>query len=86
MFNESRKGENNMTQAQLKYDSNLKRESFTYNKPVGIKDGSIYFLNEIFNYKDGMKGATGTVLDPITQSSNSIWDKFTIYFKHGEII
>ena len=57
-----------MTQAQLKYDSNLKRESYVYNKPVGIKDGSIYFLNEIFNYKDGMKGATGTVLDPVTQS------------------
>ncbi len=36
MFNKSTK-ERNMTQAQLKYDSNLERESFKYNKPVGIK-------------------------------------------------
>ncbi len=73
-----------MTKAQLKYDSNLNRESFKYNRPVGIKDGSIYFLNEIFNYKDGMKGATGTVLDPVNQSEideNNDLDNATEWYR-----
>ncbi len=83
MFNKSLEREN-MTQAQLKYDSNLQRESYVYNKPVGIKDGSIYFLKEIFNYKDGMKGATGTVLDPVTQSEideNNDFDNAVEYYR-----
>ena len=61
------KGEN-MIEAQLQKDSNLDREFLKINKPVGIKDGSIYFLEEIFKYKDGFKGAVGTVFDPVTQS------------------
>jgi|TARA_R110000822_G_scaffold140208_1_gene277942 hypothetical protein len=68
MFNESRKETKNMTQAQLKYDSESSRKSFTHNKPVGIKNGEIYFLNDVFNYKDGMKGATGFSLRPLTQN------------------
>ena len=42
------------------------KEQINYYKPVGIKDGSIYFLDYVFNHADGFKGATGTVLDPIT--------------------
>jgi len=42
------------------------KEQINYYKPVGIKDGSIYFLDYVFNHTDGFKGATGTVLDPIT--------------------
>ena len=45
-----------------------KREQIDYGKPVGIKDGSIYFLDYVFNHHDGFKGATGTILDPIAQS------------------
>ena len=45
-----------------------KREEIKYNKPVGIKDGSIYFLDYTFNHDGGFKGATGTVLDPVSQS------------------
>jgi hypothetical protein len=42
------------------------RNETKYFKPVGIKDGSIYFLDYTFNNGD-FKGATGTVFDPITQ-------------------
>ena len=42
-----------------------KRKEKKYFKPVGIKDGSIYFLDYIFEDGD-FKGAVGTVLDPIT--------------------
>ena len=48
--------------------NNNDRQQVNYNKPVGIKDGSIYFLNYVFNYDDGFRGATGTVLDPITSN------------------
>ena len=37
-----------------------------YFKPVGIKDGSIYFLDYTFDNGD-FKGATGTILDPISK-------------------
>jgi hypothetical protein len=46
--------------------SNKDRQQVDYNKPVGIKDGSIYFLNYVFDHSDNFRGATGTVLDPIT--------------------
>jgi hypothetical protein len=38
-----------------------------YNKPVGIKDNEIYFLNDTFDYQDGFKGATGFSLRPLTR-------------------
>jgi hypothetical protein len=40
-----------------------KRKEKKYFKPVGIKDGSIYFLDYIFEDGD-FKGAVGTVLYP----------------------
>jgi hypothetical protein len=48
--------------------SNNDRKQVDYNKPVGIKDGSIYFLNYVFDHSDNFRGATGTVLDPITSN------------------
>ena len=48
--------------------SNNDRQQVDYNKPVGIKDGSIYFLNYVFDHSDNFRGATGTVLDPITSN------------------
>jgi len=48
--------------------SNNDRQQVNYNKPVGIKDGSIYFLNYVFDHSDNFRGATGTVLDPITNN------------------
>ena len=47
---------------------NNDRKQVDYNKPVGIKDGSIYFLNYVFDHSDNFRGATGTVLDPITSN------------------
>ena len=48
--------------------NNNDRKQVDYNKPVGIKDGSIYFLNYVFDHSDNFRGATGTVLDPITSN------------------
>jgi hypothetical protein len=48
--------------------NNNDRQQVNYNKPVGIKDGSIYFLNYVFDHSDNFRGATGTVLDPITSN------------------
>lgn len=46
---------------------NAQRNETKYYKPVGIKNGSIYFLDYTFDNGD-FKGATGTVFDPITQN------------------
>ena len=47
---------------------NTQRKETKYYKPVGIKDGSIYFLDYTFDDGDfKIKGATGTVFDAITQ-------------------
>jgi len=43
------------------------RTETKYLKPIGIKDGSIYFLNYTFDHGD-FKGATGIVLDPISKN------------------
>lgn len=64
-----------------KKDNNDRKE-INYNKPVGIKDGSIYFLNYVFDHFDGFRGATGTVLDPITKDyidniSNEDWIEYS---------
>lgn len=48
--------------------NNNDKQQVNYNKPVGIKDGSIYFLNYVFSCSDDFRGATGTVLDPITSN------------------
>lgn len=63
-------------------ENNNDRQQVNYNKPVGIKDGSIYFLNYVFNHSDNFKGATGTVLDPITTDyinniSNEDWIEYS---------
>ncbi len=62
--------------------NNNDRQQVNYNKPVGIKDGSIYFLNYVFEHSDNFKGATGTVLDPITTDyinniSNEDWTEYS---------
>lgn len=38
----------------------------TYNMVVGVKDGEIYLLNGIFDHGNGFKGATGSILRPVT--------------------
>ena len=58
-----------------------KRKEKKYFKPVGIKDGSIYFLDYIFEDGD-FKGAVGTVLDPITKNyieniTNEDWIQYS---------
>jgi hypothetical protein len=58
------------------------KEQINYYKPVGIKDGSIYFLDYVFNHADGFRGATGTVLDPITSEyikniTNEDWVEYS---------
>ena len=61
-----------------------KKEEIKYGKPVGIKDGTIYFLDGVFKYHDGFKGATGTRLDPITQAeidNNNDIDNATEWYR-----
>lgn len=58
-----------------------KRKEKKYFKPVGIKDGSIYFLDYIFEDGD-FKGAVGTVLDPVTKDyieniTNEDWIEYS---------
>ena len=43
------------------------RTSTKYGKLVGRKDDEFYFLDDIFNYGDGFKGATGTRLRLVPQ-------------------
>ena len=58
-----------------------KKKEKKYYKPVGIKDGSIYFLD--YTFEDGdFKGAVGTVLDPITKNyidsiTNEDWIEYS---------
>lgn len=58
-----------------------KKKEKKYFKPVGIKDGSIYFLD--YTFEDGdFKGAVGTVLDPITKNyidsiTNEDWIEYS---------
>ena len=63
-------------------ENNNDRQQVNYNKPVGIKDGSIYFLNYVFDHSDNFRGATGIVLDPITTDyinniSNEDWIEYS---------
>lgn len=45
------------------------RQSTTYNKVVNIaEDGEISVLADVFKYKDGFRGATGSSFYPVTKS------------------
>ncbi len=58
-----------------------KRKEKKYFKPIGIKDGSIYFLD--YTFEDGdFKGAVGTVFDPVTKNyidsiTNEDWIEYS---------
>ena len=55
------------------YNKNIKRAKV--NLLVGKIDNQYYFCDDIFTNKDGSKGATATVLEPITQDEvNARWD------------
>lgn len=45
----------------------MNRKFKVFNKIVGIKDEAVYVLEEVFQYKDGLKGATGYSMRPLTQ-------------------
>jgi hypothetical protein len=62
--------------------NNNARQQINFNKPVGIKDGSIYFLNYVFKDGDNFQGATGTVFDPVTKNyidsiTNEDWIEYS---------
>lgn len=44
------------------------KEKVVYNKLVGRIGDSFYFCDYIFRHEDGFKGATGTVLEPVSNS------------------
>ena len=39
-----------------------------YNKLIGRRDNEFYFLDDIFHYEDGFKGATGSVVVPVNKT------------------
>ena len=45
----------------------MTREKIKINQIVGIKDGELYVLEDVFKYSDGFKGATGYSMNVITQ-------------------
>ncbi len=45
----------------------MTRTSNKINVIVGIRDGAVYVLEETFQYEDGMKGAVGYSMRPLTQ-------------------
>ena len=45
----------------------MTREETKINQIVGIKDGELYVLEDVFKYSDGLKGATGYSMNIITQ-------------------
>lgn len=44
------------------------KEEKQINQIVGIKDGELFVLENVFKYSDGFKGATGYSMSTITQS------------------
>lgn len=46
----------------------MTREETKINQIVGIRDGELYVLEDLFKYGDGFKGATGYHMGTITQS------------------
>lgn len=45
----------------------MTRTSNKINEIVGIRNGAVYVLEETFQYDDGMKGAVGYSMRPLTQ-------------------
>ena len=45
----------------------MTRQETKINQIVGIKDGELYILENVFKYSDGFKGATGYHMNVITQ-------------------
>lgn len=45
----------------------MTKEEIKINQIVGIKDGELYVLQDVFKYSDGFKGATGYSMGTITQ-------------------
>lgn len=45
----------------------MSRQAVRYNQIVGERGGAVYVLEEIFNYDDGFKGATGYSMRPVYQ-------------------
>lgn len=45
----------------------MTREETKINQIVGIKNGELYVLEDVFKYSDGFKGATGYSMNVITQ-------------------
>lgn len=43
------------------------RQETTYNEIIGIAGGEIVVLTDTFEYKDGLKGATGFTIEPLTK-------------------
>jgi hypothetical protein len=43
------------------------RQKDDFNKLVGSIDNEFYFVDYIFNYNDGFKGATGTIVMPVSK-------------------
>jgi hypothetical protein len=52
------------------------RQKDVYNKLVASTDDEFYFVDYIFNHNDGFKGATGTIVMPV---SKSYYDNATSY-------
>lgn len=46
----------------------MTREETKINQIVGVKDGELYILEDVFKYSDGFKGATGYHMGVISQS------------------
>jgi len=62
------------------------RKSVTYNKVVNFdrKNNEIMVLNDVFEYEDGMKGATGAVFVPISEeqyNEDTSFDNLKAYLK-----
>jgi hypothetical protein len=64
------------------------RKGTTYNKLIGKTEDGYAFLNDVFEYSDNFKGATGTVLCPISEEEyeertdrDSLIDRFEDIWK-----
>ena len=63
-----------------------KKLETAYNLPVGIKDGEIYFLETVFDYRDGFTGATGFSLRPLTHGEVDERNTDEYYEEHSKEI
>ena len=46
----------------------MNRQETKYNKLIGRIDKNYYFLDEIFKYDENFQGATGSVMNPLTEA------------------